>query len=65
MGVKTCDLLDHMMDRYGNITAADLKSNEPRINKSFIIHVLLTSFSSSLMMPYQVDIGVRTHARTH
>ena len=31
MGVTTHDLLDNMMDQYSNITAADLKSNEPRI----------------------------------
>ena len=33
MGVTTCDILDHLMDRYSNITAADLKPNEARINK--------------------------------
>ena len=27
MGVTTQDLLDHLMDRYGNITVADLKAN--------------------------------------
>ena len=32
IGVTTRDLLDHLMDRYGKITAADLKSNEARIN---------------------------------
>ena len=34
MGVTTRDLLDHLMDRYGNITAVDLKANEARINKA-------------------------------
>ena len=34
MGVTTRDLLDHIMDRYGNITAADLKANEARINEA-------------------------------
>ena len=34
MGVTTRDLLDHLMDRYGNITAADLKANEARINEA-------------------------------
>ena len=34
MGVTTQDLLDHLMDRYGNITAADLKANESRINEA-------------------------------
>ena len=34
MGVTTRDLLDHLMDRYGNITAADLKENEARINEA-------------------------------
>ena len=33
--MKTQDLLDHLIDQYGNITAADLKSNEACINKSF------------------------------
>ena len=32
MGVTTRDLLDHLMYRYGNITAANLKTNEARIN---------------------------------
>ena len=35
MGVTTHDLLDNMMDQYSNITAADLKSNEARINEAF------------------------------
>ena len=34
MGVTTQDLLDRLMDRYGNITAADLKSNETHINEA-------------------------------
>ena len=34
MGVTTQDLLDHIMDRYGNITAANLKANEARINEA-------------------------------
>ena len=34
MGVTTRDLLDHLMDRYGNITAADLKANEACINEA-------------------------------
>ena len=34
MGVTTHDILDRLMDPYGNITAADLKSNEARINES-------------------------------
>ena len=34
MGVTTRDLLDHLMDRYGNITAVDLKANEARINEA-------------------------------
>ena len=34
MGVTTRDLLDHLMDRYGNITAADLKANKAHINKA-------------------------------
>ena len=34
MGVTTRDLLDHLMDRYVNITAADLKANEARINEA-------------------------------
>ena len=33
MGVTTRDLLDHLMDRYGNITAADLKNNDKRLNQ--------------------------------
>ena len=28
------DLLDHLMDRYGNITADDLKANKACINKA-------------------------------
>ena len=31
----TRNLLDHLMDRYSNIMAADLKSNEACINKAF------------------------------
>ena len=34
MGVTTRDLLDHLIDRYGNIMAADLKTNEARINEA-------------------------------
>ena len=34
MGVTTRDQLDCLMDRYGNITAADLKANEARIKES-------------------------------
>ena len=35
MGVTTCDLLDHLMDRYGNITDDYLKANEAHINEAF------------------------------
>ena len=35
MGVTTRDLLDHLMGLYGNITAADPKSNKACINKAF------------------------------
>ena len=31
----TRNLIDHMMDWYGNITASYLKANEARINKAF------------------------------
>ena len=34
MGVTTQDLLDHLMDRYGNITAANIKANDAHINES-------------------------------
>ena len=34
MGVTTQDILDHLMDRYGNITASDLKANKARINEA-------------------------------
>ena len=34
MGVPTQDLLDHLMDIYGNITAANLKANETCINEA-------------------------------
>ena len=34
MGVTTRNLLDHLMDRYGNITATDLKANEACINEA-------------------------------
>ena len=34
MGVTTRDLLDHLMDQYVNIMAADLKANEARINEA-------------------------------
>ena len=34
MGVTTRYLLDHLMDRYGNITSNDLKANEARINEA-------------------------------
>ena len=33
MGVTTRDLLDHLIDRYGKITLADLKDNKLRINE--------------------------------
>ena len=36
MGVTTRDLLYHLMDRYGNMTAANIKANEARINEAFI-----------------------------
>ena len=35
MGVTSHDLLDHLMDRYSNITAANIKANEARINETF------------------------------
>ena len=35
MGVMTRNLLYHLMDWYGNITAADFKANEARINEAF------------------------------
>ena len=35
MGVTTRNLLYHLMDWYGNITAAYLKSSEARINEAF------------------------------
>ena len=34
MGVTTRDLLDHLMYRYDNITASDLKANKARINEA-------------------------------
>ena len=34
MGVTTRYLLDHLMDQYGNITAADHKANKARINEA-------------------------------
>ena len=34
IGVTTRDLLYHLMDRYGNITAADIKANKARINEA-------------------------------
>ena len=34
MGVMTQDLLDHLMDRYDNITAANIKANEACINEA-------------------------------
>ena len=34
MGVTTRDLKDHLIDRYGNITATDLKANKARINEA-------------------------------
>ena len=34
IGVTTQDLLDHLMDRYSNTVAADLKANEARINEA-------------------------------
>ena len=47
MGVTTRDLLDHIMDQYRNITAADLKANKARINEaldnSHPIHVFFNA----------------------
>ena len=54
MGVTTRDLLDHLMDWYSNITAANIKANESRINEAFIIHVLSTSFYNASMMLYSM-----------
>ena len=34
MVVTKRDLLDHLIDQYGNITAANLKANKARINKA-------------------------------
>ena len=34
MGVMTQDLLEHLMDRYSTITAANIKANEARINEA-------------------------------
>ena len=34
MGVTSQDLLNHLMDRYGNISAANLKTNKAHINEA-------------------------------
>ena len=33
MGITTRDMVDHLLDRYGKITPADLKDNERRMNE--------------------------------
>ena len=51
MGVTTRDLIDHLMDRYSNITAANLKANEARI-----IQDRLTSSFTASMTPYSMPM---------
>ena len=51
MGVTKRDLLDHLMDRYSNITAANLKANEARI-----IQDRLTSSFTASMTPYSMPM---------
>ena len=33
LGISTRDLLDHLIDRYGKITDADLETNKSRMNE--------------------------------
>ena len=61
MGVTTRDLLDHLMDRYGNIMAADLKSNEARINEELDNTRPINAFFNASMMPYSMPMTEKTH----
>ena len=55
MGVTTRDLLDPLMDRYGNITSADLKANEPCINEALNISRPIDVFFQCINDALQYD----------
>ena len=63
MGVTTRDLLDHLMDRYGNITAADLKANEARINVALDNSIPFDVFFQRIDDAVQYDDDGKTHLR--
>eukprot|EP00566_Odontella_aurita_P016593 CAMPEP_0113569390 /NCGR_PEP_ID=MMETSP0015_2-20120614/24388_1 /TAXON_ID=2838 /ORGANISM="Odontella" /LENGTH=249 /DNA_ID=CAMNT_0000472057 /DNA_START=458 /DNA_END=1203 /DNA_ORIENTATION=+ /assembly_acc=CAM_ASM_000160 len=44
MGFTTRDLLDHLMDRYGKITATDLKENAKRMNEPINTGLPITKY---------------------
>ena len=44
LGVTTRDLLDHLLERYGNITAADLQANKDAMDEPIDVTIPIDAY---------------------
>jgi hypothetical protein len=62
LGISTCDLLDHLLDRYGKITATDLEANKKQMNEPLdSTQKQLTRSSNASMTAFNMQPMVGCH----